>query len=68
MKAVVDTATWQSVVGTYLLARSGDYDLFAVFPRRASHDREGLDKRMVPGSERFRQPIAHFIEHEDPRI
>jgi hypothetical protein len=68
VKAVVDTATRQSVVGTYLSATTGDYDLFAVFPKRASHDRKGLDKRMVPGSERFRQPIARFVEHEDPHV
>ena len=64
--AVVDVATRPSVVGTYLSATTGDYDLFAVFPQRDKHDRSGLDKRPVPGSERFQQPLKQFIEHEDP--
>lgn len=63
--AMVDVATRPSVVGTYLAATTGDYDLFAVFPRRGAFSPGGADKRMVPGSERFRQPIQQFIAHED---
>lgn len=64
--AMVDIATKPSVRGTFLSATTGDYDLFAVFPQRSLHDRGGQDKRMVPGSERFQQPIQQFIAHEDP--
>jgi hypothetical protein len=66
--AMVDTATKPSVVGTYLSATTGDYDLFAVFPKRRSFDRGGADRRAVPGTDRFRQPIREFIAHEDPHI
>lgn len=66
--AMVDTATRPSAVGTYLSATTGDYDLFAVFPKRSSHQKDGKDKRAVPGTERFKQPIGDFIKHEDPHI
>ena len=66
VKAMVDPATRESVKGTYQSATTGDYDLFAVFPERGKYDRKGADKRAVPGSDRFRQPIGKFIEHEDP--
>lgn len=66
--AMVDTATRASVADTYLGATTGDYDLFAVFPQRKIFDKGGADKRAVPGSDRFRQPIKNFIAHEDPHI
>lgn len=62
--AVVDTAAKPSVKNTYLSATTGDYDLFAVFPQRENRKAKD-DKRMVPGSERFQQPIKQFIAHED---
>jgi hypothetical protein len=66
--AMVDTATRESAKGTYLAATTGDYDLFAVFPERERYNRQGADKRAVPGSDRFRQPIGKFVEHEDPHV
>jgi hypothetical protein len=66
--AMVDTATRPSVVGTHLSATTGDYDLFAVFPRRAKFDAGGQDQRKVPGTERFRKPISEFIQHEDAEL
>src|SRR5262249_20335538 len=64
--AMVDTSTKPSAVGTYLAATTGDYDLFAVWPKRDMFNHKGADKRQVPGSERFKQPIGQFIIHEDP--
>lgn len=66
--AIVDIATRPSATGTYLSATTGDYDLFAVFPKRGSYDRKNADKRSVPGSDRFKQPIKEFIEHEDKHV
>ncbi|MBB6096130.1 hypothetical protein HNQ60_005021 [Povalibacter uvarum] len=66
--AIVDVATRPSAAGTYLSATTGDYDLFAVFPQRSSYNRKEADKRAVPGSDRFRQPIKQFIEHEDKEV
>lgn len=66
--AMVDTATRASIADTYLSATTGDYDLFAVFPPRSGFSRGGADKRAVPGTDRFRQPIKDFIAHEDPHI
>lgn len=63
--AMVDVACPPEVKKTYRGATTGDYDLWAVFPRRENYSRQGDDQRMVPGSDRFRQNIRAFIEHED---
>lgn len=65
VKAMVDPNCPPSVGATYRAATTGDYDLFAVFPKRARFDRGGQDQRPVPGSDRFRTPIQQFIAHED---
>lgn len=66
--ALVDVATKPSVSTTYRAATTGDYDLFAVFPLRESYRRQEADRRSVPGSDRFRQPLKQFIAHEDPEV
>jgi hypothetical protein len=63
--AMVDPACSAEVRRTYRAATTGDYDLFAIFPIRESFDRQGQDKRMVPGSDRFRVGIKTFAAHED---
>src|SRR5262249_4700388 len=67
VKAMIDIATRPSVAGGYLSATTGDYDLFAVFPKRTKFA-PTMDKRMVPGSDRFKQPISKFIGTEDPEM
>ena len=63
--AMVDPACSAEVRKTYRAATTGDYDLFAVFPSRESFSPQGQDKRMVPGSDRFRVGIQSYIQHED---
>ncbi len=63
--AMVDADCPPAVKRTYRAATTGDYDLWAVFPKRENYSRKGADKRAVPGSDRFRQPIKDFIAHED---
>jgi len=68
VKAMVDPNCPPSVGATYRAATTGDYDLFAVFPKRESFSRGGQDKRAVPGSDRFRTPIQQYIAHEDKHL
>ena len=63
--AMVDPSCPGDLLGTYRAATTGDYDLWAVFPKRESYARTGQDQRMVPDSDRFRQPIKAFIDNED---
>jgi hypothetical protein len=63
--AMVDPMCARGVRNTYRAATTGDYDLWAVFPRRADYRRQGEDRRMVPGSDRFKQPIRAYIANED---
>lgn len=63
--AMVDPLCPRHVRNTYRAATTGDYDLWAVFPRRQQYDRGKDDKRMVPNSDRFKQPIKMYIQHED---
>jgi hypothetical protein len=63
--AMVDPDCPPDVKLTYRAATTGDYDLWAVFPKRESYSRTGADKRMVPGSDRFKQPLKDFIANED---
>lgn len=63
--AMIDPACPAEVRNTYRAATTGDYDLWAVFPRRESYSRTGADRRMVPGSDRFRQNLRAYIAHED---
>ena len=64
--AMVDPACPREVRTTYRAATTGDYDLWAVFPRREEYSRSGADRRMVPGSDRFKQGLNTFIASEDP--
>jgi hypothetical protein len=68
VKAMVDPDCPASVASTYRAATTGDYDLFAVFPKREGFSSRGQDKRPVPGTERFKAPISQFIAHEDPHL
>ncbi|MBZ5584766.1 MAG: CyaA/EF/ExoY family adenylyl cyclase toxin [Acidobacteriia bacterium] len=61
--AMVDPDCPALVRRTYRAATTGDYDLFAVFPRRYAP--AGADRRSVPGSDRFRVPKGAFAAHED---
>lgn len=64
--AMVDPACAASVRNTYRAATTGDYDLWAVFPKRENFSAKGMDARMVPGSERFAQPLkAYAAENPD---
>ena len=63
--AMIDPACPAHLRKTYRAATTGDYDLFAVFPQRADYSRTGADRRMVPGSDRFRVGIGTYIENED---
>ena len=64
--AMVDPACPREIRETYRAATTGDYDLWAVFPRRENYSPQDLDKRMVPGSDRFQQPLSAYGAHEDP--
>lgn len=66
--AMVDPMCPENLRNTYRAATTGDYDLWAVFPQRDDYDAHGMDQRMVPGSDRFRQPLASYIAHEDPHM
>jgi len=63
--AMIDPACPVAVRDTYRAATTGDYDLWAVFPRRKSYSQTGADRRMVPGSDRFRQNLTAYITNED---
>jgi hypothetical protein len=63
--AMIDPHCAQSVRDTYRAAITGDYDLWAVFPRASQFKEKGVDRRPVPGSQRFVLPIRDFIRHED---
>ncbi|WP_248806660.1 CyaA/EF/ExoY family adenylyl cyclase toxin [Pseudomonas sp. MWU13-2100] len=64
--AIVDPACPEEVRPTYRAATTCDYDLWAVFPGRASYSRSGADRRRVPGSDRWRYDESFFDQHEDP--
>jgi len=66
--AMVDPACPSAVRRTYRAATTGDYDLFAVFPPRTGKGRYNPkdDRRMVPGSDRFKVPLSEYEAHEDP--
>jgi hypothetical protein len=63
--ALVDPLCPKDVASTYRAAMTGDYDLWAVFPRAGKFDGKGVDRRPVPGSERFVVSFAEFGRHED---
>ncbi|MGJ8639089.1 MAG: anthrax toxin-like adenylyl cyclase domain-containing protein [Opitutaceae bacterium] len=63
--AMVDPGCSGAIRSTYRAATTGDYDLWAVFPQRKDYSRSGADKRMVPGSDRFKEGIKAYIDHED---
>jgi len=63
--AMVDPSCPGPVRTTYRAATTGDYDLWAVFPNRSTYNRLGVDQRMVPDSDRFRQGLKAYIAHED---
>ena len=66
--AMVDPLCPSSVRRTYRAATTGDYDLFAIFPRRPLFDAGGADRRMVPGTERFKVAAKAYGGHEDPHL
>lgn len=66
--AMIDPACPSALRKSYRAATTGDYDLFAVFPRRADYDRGGVDKRMVPGTDRFKVGVKSYIGAEDPHL
>lgn len=66
--ALVDPLCAVSVKSTYRAAMTGDYDLWAVFPRAGKFSGAGQDKRPVPGSERFVVGFGEFARHEDPHM
>lgn len=66
--AIVDPYCPVEVRHTYRAATTCDYDLWAVFPRRNRYSRSGADRRRVPGSDRLRQGLKSFIQHEDPHL
>jgi hypothetical protein len=65
--AIVDAACPDDVRRTYRAATTGDYDLWAVFPKIKSFQETGglADRRMVPGSDRHHVPMSQFKVHED---
>jgi hypothetical protein len=65
VKAMVDPDCPQQVKGTFRAATTGDYDLFAVFPLSSDYDPRGKDRRLVPGSDKYRVGVGEFIRHED---
>lgn len=66
--AMIDPSCPSSVRRTYRAATTGDYDLFAIFPRRSDYKRGGADKRMVPGTDRFKVGVQNYIGAEDPHL
>lgn len=64
--AVVDPNCSANTQGTYRSATTGDYDLFAIFPRMTDYKPFGIDKRPVPKSDRFKMPMSAYTKHEDP--
>lgn len=81
VSAMVDPDCSTHTRGTYKAATTGDYDLFAIFPKMASYATRGskdprkigympfgIDKRPVPQSDRFKVPISSYIKHEDPNM
>jgi len=63
--AMVDAACPDDVRRTYRAATTGDYDLWAIFPKRTVFSPGGADRRMVPGSDRHHVPMSQFKVHED---
>jgi hypothetical protein len=63
--AMIDPACPSALRRSYRGATTGDYDLFAIFPRRSSYSRSGTDKRMVPGTDRFKVGVQSYIGVED---
>lgn len=66
--AMIDPSCPSSIRRTYRAATTGDYDLFAIFPRRSSYSRGTADKRMVPGTDRFKMGLQQYIGAEDPDL
>lgn len=66
--ALVNPHCPAGVSGTYRAAITGDYDLWAVFPRASRVQPRGIDQRAVPGSERFVLPLADFARYGDPEL
>jgi hypothetical protein len=63
--ALVDPLCPSHIRRTYRAAMTGDYDLWAVFPRAGTFAGAGADKRPVPGSDRFVVGFGAFGKHED---
>lgn len=63
--AMIDPSCPSDLRNSYRSATTGDYDLWAVFPEQKAYSRTGLDKRMVPDSDRFRQGIRAYEANED---
>lgn len=68
VNAMVDPDCSAHTRGTYRSATTGDYDLFAIFPRATDYKPFGIDKRPVPKSDRFKVPISSYIKREDPNM
>ncbi|HEY2856360.1 MAG TPA: anthrax toxin-like adenylyl cyclase domain-containing protein [Gemmatimonadaceae bacterium] len=66
--AMVDPHCPGGVRETFRAAMTGDYDLWAVFPRASRVQPRGIDQRAVPGSERFVLPLGDFARHGDPDL
>lgn len=67
LQAMVDPACPRVLRGTYRSATTGDYDLWAIFPRRTGFSRPD-HSRPVAGSERFRLPWSSFEGREDSNL
>ncbi|WP_395740598.1 anthrax toxin-like adenylyl cyclase domain-containing protein [Prosthecobacter sp.] len=66
--ALVDPQCPGHLLNTYRSAMTGDYDLWAVFPKNVNYQPHYVDQRAVPGSNRFVLPIRNFTAHEDPHM
>ncbi|CAA0104490.1 Calmodulin-sensitive adenylate cyclase [BD1-7 clade bacterium] len=66
--ALVDPMCSPSLTGLYRSAMTGDYDLWAVFPRATVYSPTDADRRPVPRSNRHVVSIREFIRHEDPHM
>jgi hypothetical protein len=66
--ALVDPLCPSSLKGTYRAALTGDYDLWAVFPRAGAFAGRTADRRAVPGSDRFNVGLAEFAKHGDAHM
>jgi len=66
--ALVNPDCPRELQGTYRSAMTGDYDLWAVFPSAGTYSPQGVDRRPVPGSNRYVVPIKTFIANENQHM